>query len=91
MGIEELLEELGIEAIGNYSNEGSYVIEIDDSNEWGKYYSLLDDSEILNEIVDTTTITIDNSNITYGYEDKFELSLIADFKNDNYKLVVREI
>ena len=42
MDIEELLTELGITLRGNYSEEDNYVIDISNSNEYGRINSILD-------------------------------------------------
>ena len=40
--MERELKELGIEQVGTYAEDGSYVIDIDTSEEFGKTYSTLD-------------------------------------------------
>ena len=86
MYMEKFLEKLGIVDKGHYTSSGSYVIDIDDSNTYGKYYSSMDKSELLNEDEDSSTITIHTSNIIFRSED-YQFNLIADFDQDTYKLV----
>ena len=88
MNIEELLSELGISEKGSYADDASYVIDIDGSNQYGRVNSILDRSDLLEEIASSSFVTTENANIDYKYEDQYILSLIADFDEDEYKLVI---
>ena len=88
MNIEELLSELGISERGSYADDASYVIDIDGSNQYGRVNSILDRSDLLEEIASSSFVTTENANIDYKYEDQYILSLIADFDEDEYKLVI---
>ena len=88
MSIEELLEELGITLRGNYSEEDNYVIDISNSNEYGRINSILDRSDILEFIEDSSFLTEENANMTYKYEDDYMLNLMADFDENTYQLVI---
>lgn len=87
--MEELLQQLGIKETPNESNNGIYVIDIKDSNEYGVYYSKLDRSPLLDEDEESSNVTIDGSTIVY-ISDDYTLTLIADFASDQYKLTIRE-
>lgn len=87
--MEELLKKIGITAKGEYSKNGAYVIDIRDYNEYGKYFSLLEKSDLVNEVQDTAQVTIHTTNVTYVSED-FQLVLQADLDEDIYKLVVTQ-
>lgn len=91
MSVEELLQKLGLDLVGSYSDDGSYVIDLADSREFGKVYSTLEDSELVSLLEDSTTLTEHNGSIQYEYEDMFMLTLTSDFDGDIYKLVIREI
>lgn len=91
MGIEELLEEIGIDNIGTYGKDDSYIIDIEDDVEFGSIYSTLEDSYLLDSIPENTLLTDHNASIQYQYEDQYLLNLIADFDEDSYKLTVKEI
>lgn len=91
MTIYELLRELGINKIGTYSDNDTYTIDLNDSNEYGRINSTLDRSEILDPIDESSYLTADNANLDYKYEDQFILSLIADFEEDYYQLVITEM
>lgn len=91
MNIEQLLKELNINKVGSYSKNNNYIIDIDNSNEFGRVYSTLDNNEELDESDDSTNINMHNANITYKYKNQFQLTLIADWDNDTYKLVIEEL
>lgn len=86
--MEEFLKSIGITAKGEFAKEGVYVIDIKDYNEYGKYFSLLEKSD-LEEVQDTCQMTIHTTNVTYASED-YQLVLQADLDEDLYKLVVTE-
>ncbi len=88
--MEEFLKELGITKQGRKNENGYYVIDIDDSNEFGKIFSRLDKSDLVDEDEESSSITLDSANITY-LSDDYTITLMADFENDtDYKLVMRE-
>ena len=86
--MEELLKSIGITAKGEYTKNGSYVVDIKDYDEYGKYYSLLDKSD-LDEVQDTAQITLHTTNVTYANDD-YQVVLQADLDEDLYKIVVTE-
>ena len=86
--MEELLKSIGIEAAGEYTKNGSYVVDIRDYDEYGKYYSLLEKSD-LEEVQDTSQITLHTTNVTYT-NDQYQIVLQADLDEDLYKIVVTE-
>lgn len=86
--MEELLKNIGITAKGEYTKDGAYIVDIKDYNEYGKYFSLLEKSE-LEEVQDTCQMTIHSTNVTYASE-KYQIVLQADLDEDLYKLVVTE-
>lgn len=87
--MEELLQQLGIKETPKESNNGVSVIDIEDSNEYGVYYSKLDRSPLLDEDEESSNVTIDGSTIVY-ISDDYKLTLVADFASDQYKLTIRE-
>ena len=86
--MEELLKSIGIEEPGEYTDKGSYVVDIKDYDEYGVYYSLLEKSD-LEEVQDTAQITLHTTNITYA-NDEYQIVLQADLDEDLYKIVVTE-
>lgn len=85
----ELLQNLGIKEEARQSNNGVYVIDIKDSNEYGVYYSKLDRSPLLDEDEESSNVTLDGSTIVYMSDD-YTLTLVADFSSDQYKLTIKE-
>ena len=86
--MEELLKNLGIKEPGEYTKNGAYVVDIKDYDEYSKYYSLLEKSD-LEEVQDTAQITIHTTNVTFA-SDNYQIVLQADLDEDMYKLVVTE-
>ena len=89
MYLEKFLEKLGITQVGHYTKTNTYIIDIEDSDEYGKIYSLLDKNEEIEEDEDSSTITVHTSNLVFE-SDNYQLTLIADFDQDTYKLVCKE-
>lgn len=89
--MEELLRKLNIYDKPVKSKDNTYVIDIMDSDDYARYYSKLDKSEELEELDDSSQITLDNSSIQYeSIDGRFNLTLLADFEGDKYSLVIRE-
>ena len=88
--MEDFLNELGIQGDFYDSKDGSKIMDIKDSNEYGKIYSKLDKTDLVYELEDSSQITLDNSSIQYQ-SDNYVITLIADFSQDIYKLTIREI
>lgn len=86
--MEELLKKIGITAKGEYTKNGAYIIDLKDYDEYSKYFSLLEKSD-LNEVQDTAQITIHTTNVTYMNDD-YQIVLQADLDEDLYKMVVTE-
>ena len=87
--MEELLRQLGIDAEPVKGENGSYNIDIEDSNEYGRYFSKLDKSDIVEEEQGASSVNFENSSIQFTNE-QYTLTLLADFENDTYSLNIRE-
>lgn len=84
--MEDFLRGIGIYKLGTVSEDGSYIVDLRDSNEYSKYYSILDNSDL--EFVDDISLTnLFSSNLVYQ-NDTYQINLQGDFENDIYKLVV---
>ena len=59
-------------------------------SKYDKAFSKLDKSELVEEDSDASSITLNNSVITYIADD-FTLVLIADFNDNKYELKVKEM
>lgn len=86
--MEEFLKSIGITTPGEYTKNGAYVVDIIDYDEYSKYFSILEKSD-LEEVQDTAQITIHTTNVTFASDD-YQLVLQADLDEDMYKLVVTQ-
>lgn len=86
--MEEFLKSLGITGQLQKS-KSSYVLDIVDSDEYGKIYSLLDKSDELEEDSESSQVTLDYSSIQF-FNDDYMIQLIADFDADEYRLTIKE-
>lgn len=86
--MEEELKKLGIEQEVQEGKDGSYVITIENSDEWGKIFSKLDGSD-LEDMEDNQLLTDNNSSLMFR-SDKYQYNLLADFSANEYKLVITE-
>ena len=85
--IKTILSELGINHEATKSKDGTYVIDVEDMDEFGKYYSLLDRNDEVEELDETSLMTIHNISLNYLYKN-YQFSLISDNDQDSYKLVI---
>jgi hypothetical protein len=86
--MEELLKGIGIKATGEFTKNGAYVVDIRDYDDYSKFFSLLEKSD-LEEVQDTAQITVHTTNVTFA-SDEYQIVLQADLDEDLYKLVVTE-
>lgn len=86
--MREFLRKLGINTSGQFKGTNTYVIDIDDSDEYGKIYSKLDKSILVDEDPDSSQLTESTSTIQYESDD-YILTLIANFDLDEYKLTIK--
>ena len=92
MGPKEYLNKIGITQEGSTGKDGSYVIDLIDSDDYGKIFSKLDKVKDLDLLEDNQVITEQGSSLMYESESEpYLLNLIADFDGDIYQLVVTEI
>ena len=90
--VEEILDDLKIYYSGTWGKNNSYVIDLADDSEWGKIYSILETNEDMEELEESTLLTVHNANLIYEYKDELQFVLSADFdNNDGYRLTVKEI
>ena len=88
--MEEVLKEIGITRKGEYSKRGSYVIDMEDSDDFGRMYSILDKNKDVEELGDNAINNIHTINLIYLYGD-YQLNLTADFDADKYMLIVTKL
>lgn len=95
MEIKNILKTLKINKTGTYDNQ-FYVIELENSNEYARMYTLLGDNALNTEYPNFKTNTnntvtkitnyfeLDNNNITYN------IFLVADFDTNKYYIRIGE-
>ena len=89
---QEYLRQLNISNEGEKSQDGSYVITLLDSDEYGKIFSRLEKSDDLDPLEDNQVVTEQGSSLMYeSLSEPYLLNLIADFDGDVYQLVVTKI
>lgn len=83
----KICRELEIEDRGRMKN-GKYVIELNDSEEYAYYYSLLDYSDL--DLIDSSSVSTEFVNVlTYKGED-YIISLNSDFNENYYCLIIED-
>lgn len=92
MEIKQYLQSINIDKEGSLSDDNAYVIDLTDSNEYGKIYSKLEKAEDLDIMYDNQVITEQGSSLVYeSLSEPLLLNLIADFEADKYQLIVNLI
>lgn len=84
---KEFLQEIGINLSGYYDKSNKYVVDLSDSDEYGRIFSKLNKSDLVEENDSASQITVNNSTIVYEGEE-YDIILQADFDNDLYKIIV---
>ncbi len=91
MNEQEYLKQLNINKSGEYSDD-AYVVDLLDSTEYGKVFSILDRSDDLDIMQDNQVVTTEGSSLTYeSLSQPYLLSLLADWEGNVYQLVVSKI
>lgn len=93
--ISELLKKLGIKQEGRYENN-FYVIDLADSNDYAKMYTVLDKHAVNTEypgfgVNSNKTTTRITTYFEYDFENEtYNIFLIADFDKDEYFVKIGE-
>ena len=83
------LDNLGIDKTGKLEAD-RYVLKLEDSDEYSRYYTILDQEEDL-ELSDTSSMSQEFATVlTYVNED-YKLKLNANFIDDYYTFTVEEL
>lgn len=92
MEIKEYLKSIGVAQSGSIGKDGAYVIDLLDSNEYGKMFSTLEKCDDLDIMEENQVVTEQGSSLLYESESQpYLLNLIADWEGDIYQLVVNTI
>lgn len=90
-GIKDYLKSIGINQSGT-EKEDTYVIDLQNSDEYGRVYSRLENADDLDILQDNQVITEQGSSLMYESETQpYLLNLIADFDGDVYQLIINFI
>lgn len=88
--MNEFLKELGINKTATKGGGNIYSVDIENSDEYGRVYSKLDKSDLVEEIPDSSQMTYETASIQFENDD-YLITLLADFEADNYKMTIKEI
>lgn len=88
--MNELLKRIGITQRGYWGKDNSYIIDLNDSNTFGKVYSLLEKSDLIDSMDDNDLISSDNISVLYT-NDEYLFNLIMNLEQDSYQLIVTEL
>jgi phage-related protein len=86
MEMKEFASKLGIDIEGTLEGE-KYVIELANSNEYSRVYTLLDKSELVNIDEDSTLVTENVGELLF-LGDEFDIKLVGNFAQDIYRIVI---
>ena len=88
--MKELLLKIGISEPGYFLDSKTYVIDFENSTQYSKAFSKLDKTDLVEELVDSSVSNTSISNVMYTNDD-YLLNIIADFDNNEYKLIVHKL
>lgn len=86
--MDKFLKELGIEYPGKMAGE-KYIVELPDSEEYSKVYTLLDNAEGLDMDEDLTLLNENVSEFVFMSDD-YDIKLIGNFEEGIYRIIVTE-
>lgn len=86
--MDEFLNSIGIYQQGSQKGD-KYIVDLEDSNEYDKVLNKLERADVLEEDEDSSVVGYDSASSVFENDDYY-ITLIADFKNDTYKLTVKE-
>lgn len=87
--MRQLLAAIGINLPGHYEGD-DYVVDIDNSDMFYRVFSKLDNTDLLDEETESSQVGLDATNVIYSSDD-YSINLIANFENDTYSLICKEI
>ena len=93
MNEKEFLKKIGINIVGHYNSDGDYVIDIENSDAYGKIFSLLTKSDYVEEDNSEGTSILTSDAFEQYFipiDEKLDFTIIlrADIDKDSYSLVV---
>lgn len=93
MNVQEYLKSIGLNLEVNKGvDENAYVADILTSDDYGKVFSKLENSDDLDLMYDNQVLTEEGSSLVYeSLSEPYLLNLIADFTGDVYQLIINVI
>lgn len=88
--MKELLSKLGINYTGYWGKEDSYIIDLPDSDAFGKVYSKLEQTNLLEPMEDNDLISSQNVSVLYT-DDEYLFNLIMNLEQESYQLIITKI
>lgn len=88
--MKELLKKIGINNPGYYSDSSTYVVEMNDSDEYSKAFTKLDNTDLVEELSASSVSNAYVSNVMYVNDD-YSINIIADFESETYKIIVHKL
>lgn len=90
--VKDYLKKIGLAYQPTKSSNNSYVIDLIDSDDYGKVYSKLENCEDLEPLQDNQVLTEKGGSTTYeSITEPYIFTLIADWDGDIYQLVINTI
>ena len=89
MSAQEFAKQLGITQEGSYV-DGVYVINLEDSNEYSRVYTILDKSDLCDLDVEEINLDVQSSLLVYLAND-FDIKLQANFDTNSYSVSFEEV
>ena len=86
--LEAFAKQLGFKKPGTVKHN-KYIIELTDSDEYAKYYTILDHSDL--ELTDTSSMSSEFANVLVYKNDEYKVTLNANFTDNYYTVVVEEL
>lgn len=87
--LANFLEDLGIDETGEI-DQNRYVLQLEGSDEYARYYTILDHCEDL-ELSDTSSMSEEFATVLTYVNDDYKVKLNANFEDDYYTFTVEEI
>jgi hypothetical protein len=82
------LNKIDVDTTGSFEPQ-RYILEIDNSDDYSYYYTLLNSIEDL-ELVDTSSMSTEYATVLKYKDDDYTISLNANFIDDYYTFVLEE-
>lgn len=88
--IKEFLEDLGLKhTLGAVNDDGTYIINLRNSDDFSSAYVKLDSSELVTMDIDSIIMNENSNEVTYVGDD-FVVFLKAEFNENKYILEIEE-